>query len=144
MCLYTCTLSLSVTLTGTGQILRRGCWGRGCSGGWGGGQAERRKAWGRERQVAHCRSQKISPYQDDTLVLPVQGMHVSSVAQSCLTLCNPMDCSPPGFSVHGIFQARILEWVAISYSRGSSWNMGQTLISCVSCCSRWILYHWAI
>ena len=40
-------------------------------------------------------------------------------AQSCLTLCNPMDCSPPGSSVHGILQA-ILEWVAISYSKGSS------------------------
>ena len=38
-------------------------------------------------------------------------------AQSCQTLCNPMDCSPPGSSVHGIFQARILEWVASSYSR---------------------------
>ena len=37
--------------------------------------------------------------------------------QSCLTLCGPMDCSPPGSSAHGIFQARILEWVAISYSR---------------------------
>ena len=36
--------------------------------------------------------------------------------QSCLTLCNPMDCNPPGSSVHGIFQARILEWVAISFS----------------------------
>ena len=42
------------------------------------------------------------------------------VAQSCLTLCDPMDCSPPGSSVHGISQARILEWVAISFSRGSS------------------------
>jgi len=42
------------------------------------------------------------------------------VAQSHPTLCNPMDCSPPGFSVHGILQARILEWVAISFSRGSS------------------------
>ena len=41
-------------------------------------------------------------------------------AQSCLTLCNPMDCSLPGFSVHGILQPRILEWVAISSSRGSS------------------------
>ena len=40
------------------------------------------------------------------------------VAQSCPTLCDPMDCSPPGSSVHGIFQARILEWVAISFSRG--------------------------
>ena len=41
-------------------------------------------------------------------------------AQSCLTLCDPMDCSPPGCSLHGIFQARTLEWVAISSSRGSS------------------------
>ena len=39
--------------------------------------------------------------------------------QSCLTLCDPMDCSLLGFSVHGIFQARVLEWVAISFSRGS-------------------------
>ena len=44
----------------------------------------------------------------------------SEVTQSCLTLCNPMDCSPPGSSVHGILQARILEWVAISFSRGYS------------------------
>ena len=43
----------------------------------------------------------------------------SEVAQSCLTLCNPMDCSLPGSSVHGIFQTRILEWVAISFSRRS-------------------------
>ena len=40
------------------------------------------------------------------------------VTQSCLTVCDPMDCSPPGSSVHGILQARILEWVAISFSRG--------------------------
>ena len=45
---------------------------------------------------------------------------VSSVAQSYLTFCDPMHCSPPGASVSGIFQARILEWVAISSSRGSS------------------------
>ena len=44
----------------------------------------------------------------------------TEVAQSCPTLCNPVDCSPPGSSVHGILQARILEWVAISFSRGSS------------------------
>ena len=42
------------------------------------------------------------------------------VAQLCPTLCDPMDCSPPGSSDHGIFQARILEWVAISFARGSS------------------------
>ena len=44
----------------------------------------------------------------------------SEVAQSCPTLCNPMDCSPPGFSIHGIFQARTLEWVAIAFSMVSS------------------------
>ena len=54
-------------------------------------------------------------------------------AQSCPTLCYPVDCSPPGSSVHGISQARILEWVAISSSRGSSWPRDQTHDSCVSC-----------
>ena len=44
----------------------------------------------------------------------------SEVVQSCPNLCSPMDCSLPGSSAHGIFQARILEWVAISFSRGSS------------------------
>ena len=44
-----------------------------------------------------------------------------------------MDCRPPGSSVYGIFQARILEWVAISYSRGSSWPRDRTLIPCISC-----------
>ena len=53
--------------------------------------------------------------------------------QLCPTLCDPMDCSPPGSSVHGIFQARILEWAAISYSRGSSWPKDQTCICCISC-----------
>ena len=56
-------------------------------------------------------------------------------AQLCLSLCNPMDCIPPGFSIHGIFQARILEWVAISYSGGSS-NQGIEPVSL----DRWILY----
>ena len=45
---------------------------------------------------------------------------------SCLTLCDPMDCSLPGSSVHGILQARILEWVAISFSKGSSWHRDGT------------------
>ena len=44
----------------------------------------------------------------------------SQVTQSCPTLCDPMDCSLPGSSVHGIFQAIVLEWIAISFSRGSS------------------------
>ena len=49
--------------------------------------------------------------------------------QSCPTLCYPMDCSLPGSSVHGILQARILEWVAMSFSRGSSQPMDGTLVS---------------
>ena len=61
--------------------------------------------------------------------------------QSCLTLCNPMDCSLPGCSVHGIFQARILEWFAISYSRGTSQPRDPTCVSCVTCIIRWLLYH---
>ena len=64
-------------------------------------------------------------------------------AQSCPTLCNPMDCRPPGSSVHGIFQAIILEWVAISYSRGSSQPRDWTYVSSISCLSRRILYHCA-
>ena len=57
----------------------------------------------------------------------------NEVAQLCPTLWDPMDCSPPGYSVHGIFQTRTLEWVAISYSRGSSQPRNRTYISCVSC-----------
>ena len=55
-------------------------------------------------------------------------MHTCSVA-SVVCDCNSMDCSPPGSSVHGIFQARILEWVAISFSRGSSRPRNQTQVS---------------
>ena len=60
--------------------------------------------------------------------------------QSCPTLCNPMDCSPPGSSVYGILQARILEWVAISFSRGSFWPRDRTHVSHVSCVGSWVLF----
>ena len=54
-------------------------------------------------------------------------------AQSCLTLCNPIDCNlPVGFSIHGIFQVRILEWVAIPFSRGSSQPGDQTQVSLIA------------
>ena len=69
-----------------------------------------------------------------------QHMHAKSL-QSCLTLCNPMDCSPPGFSVHGVLQARIPEWVAMPFSRGSSEPRDRTHISYVSCTGKWVLYH---
>ena len=63
------------------------------------------------------------------------------VVLSCVWLRNSMDYSPPGSSVHGILQVRILEWVAISYSKESSQPRNWTLISCVSLIGRQILYH---
>ena len=57
-------------------------------------------------------------------------MCVSSVAQSCSTLCDPMDCNLPGVFIHGILQAKILELVAIPFSGGPSWPRDQTWISC--------------
>ena len=55
----------------------------------------------------------------------LQSESASEVAQLCVTICDPMDCSLPGSSIHGIFQAKVLEWVAISLSRGSSWSRGR-------------------
>ena len=72
--------------------------------------------------------------------------HHSQCAKSlqlCPTLCDLMDCSPPGSSVHGILQARILEWVVISFSRGSSWPRDRICIPCISCTGRQIFYHCA-
>ena len=62
---------------------------------------------------------------------------------SCLHLCDSMDCSPPGSSVHGIFQARILEWVAVLSFREFSQPRDRTHISCVyvSSIGRQVLYH---
>ena len=65
-------------------------------------------------------------------------MKVKESEVVCQTFCNPMDCSLPGSSVHGIFQARILAWVAISLSRGSSQPRDGTSISCIG---RQILYR---
>ena len=64
-------------------------------------------------------------------------------AQLCLTLCDPTDYSLPGSSVHEISQARILEWMAMSSSRGSSQPRDWTHVSCISCIGRLILYYWA-
>ena len=65
----------------------------------------------------------------------------SEVSQSCPTHCDPMDCSLPDSSVRGIFQARVLEWVPISFSRGSSRPKDRIRASCISCIGRQILYH---
>ena len=71
------------------------------------------------------------------------------VAQLWLTLCDPMGCIPPGSTIHGISQARILEWVAISFSRRYSWPRDQTQVSCIAggFCTIWaskesLVVHW--
>ena len=61
--------------------------------------------------------------------------------QSCPTLCDSMDCSPSGSSVHGTLQARTQEWVAISYSSISSQSRDWTCVYYVSCIGKWVLYH---
>ena len=75
-------------------------------------------------------------------VCSVAHLRACKSLKLCPTLCGPVDCSLPGSSAHGIFQARILEWVAISYSGGSFGPKGQTQVFCVSCIGKRILYHW--
>ena len=75
------------------------------------------------------------------LVIPIPRYpYASAQLLLRLTLCDPMDCNPPGSSVCGIFQASILEWVAMSSSRGSSQPKDQTHVSGIGKC---FLYHWA-
>ena len=82
--------------------------------------------WGNCRSTSHQSQYRIM----------MEIMPYCLHAQSCLTLCDPMDCSPPGSSVHGILQAGILKWIAISFSRGYSWPRDQTQVSCVPCTDR--------
>ena len=70
------------------------------------------------------------------------SMNVCVRAQLHPTLCDSIDCSLPAYPVHGIFQARILKWVAIPSSRGFSQSRDGTRVSCISCTGRQILYHW--
>ena len=72
------------------------------------------------------------------------SVYVCTCAQSCPTLCDPMSYSPAASPVHGVLQVRMLEWVAVPSSRGSSRPWDLTRVSCVSCLGRRILYHWAI
>ena len=94
--------------------------------------------WGDRQQTMNRRTKREgAQYLLDKYVLYKVKV---KVAQSCPTLCDSMDCSPPGSSVHGLLQARIL-WVAMLSSKGSSQPRDQTHISYVSCIGRWVLYH---
>ena len=81
-------------------------------------------------------SYKIGEFREN-----VSCLHAKSL-QSCLTLCDPMDCCLPDPSVHGVFQARILEWIAMLSSGGSSWPRDPTHVSYFFCIGRWVLYHY--
>ena len=73
---------------------------------------------------------------------PGHCMLHAQVLQSCPILCDPMDCSPPGSSVHGIHQARILEWLAMPSSRGSFPPTDRTPVPSIPCILYQVLYHW--
>ena len=83
---------------------------------------------------------KRNLHKNSGTILSFFALRCCLVIKSCRTLWDPMDCSPPGSSVHGIFQTRILEWVAISSSKGFSQPRDQTQVFCID---RHILYHWA-
>ena len=72
---------------------------------------------------------------------PILMFRMCLVTQSCLTLCDPIDCNPPGFPVHGVLHARIVERVAIPFSRRSSLPRNRTRVSYISCIGKWVLYH---
>ena len=74
-------------------------------------------------------------------MMTVNNVGACMHAQWCPALCESMDCSPPGSSVHGILQAGILEWVAISFSRGSSQSGIELVSPTSSCIGKRVLYH---
>ena len=87
----------------------------------------------RHRKMGMWSKGKVSVWISYVLCIIQLYACVCVVSQLCPTLCDSMDCSPPGSSVHGLLQARILEWVAISSFRESPWPRDWTHISCVSC-----------
>ena len=96
------------------------------------------------RQILHPLSCQGSPRQYHAHFIKVCTPNfLCACAQSLqlgLTVCDPVDCSPPGSSIHGILHARTLEWVAMPSSRGSSRPGDRTHVSYVSCTGRWVLY----
>ena len=83
------------------------------------------------KKTLQCWEEHERCQKDGTLLDTVYESE-SEVTQSCPTLCDPMDYSLSGSSIHEIFQARVLEWIAISFSRGSSWPRNRTRVSCIA------------
>ena len=86
----------------------------------------------RYRRIAAPQLRRLEHAQTEVTGEPLPTRARSKSLQSCPTLCDPVDCSPPGSSVHGILQARILECVAFPFSRGSSRPRDQAHVSCMS------------
>ena len=98
-----------------------------------------RERWVKDRKRGRLETASRAKGQDSTVLRKMAHQwrswakkKKSEVAQSCLTLCSPMDCSLPGSSVHGVFQARTLEWVVMPSSRESSQPRGRTQVSCIA------------
>ena len=140
------------------NLIRRKAWGSE-RGQWSKGWTMKHSADGRRGHMSRNAGSLWNCQEAQSPLDSPQGIHLNfrtsdlqnyaiinmgCFAQSCPILCHPKDCSPPGSSVHGIFQARILEWVAISFSRGSSWPRDWAHISCVSCTAGRFFTHWAI
>ena len=82
--------------------------------------------WGLEKHTSYMAGERRSQRSeliDSPLLMCYAAAAAAKLLQSCPTLCDPMDCSPPGFSIHGILQARTLEWVAISFSNAWKWKV---------------------
>ena len=97
--------------------------------------------WGRGRGWDGAKEWVRAPQREQECVCVCVRAHMrvrAVLLQSCVTLCDPVDCGLPGSSVHGILQARILEWIAISYSREPYQTRDRTHVSCLG---RGILYH---
>ena len=98
-----------------------------------------RERWVKDRKRCRLETASRAKGQDSTVLRKMAHQwrswakkKKSEVAQSCLTLCSPMDCSLPGSSVPGVFQARTLEWVVMPSSRESSQPRGRTQVSCIA------------
>ena len=96
--------------------------------------------WGWNQGSGHGCWFKFCVWRKREEMLVVWVLCIQSL-QSCLALCDAMDCTPPGSSVHGILQTKIMGWVAMPSSRGSSWTRDWTCVSYISCIGSCVLYH---
>ena len=92
----------------------------------------RGSSWPRDWTQVSCIAGRFFTTERPGKLFIVNAYGESEAAQSCLTLCDPMDCSLPDSSVHGISQEKILEWVASSFSKGSSWPRDWTQVSWIA------------